>query len=185
MSILETILKAQGGAAVKQMSEQFGISEEQTTSAISQLLPALTQGMKRNVSKPEGLTSLLGALQNGNHQRYIEDASQITQNSAVEEGNGILGHLLGSKEVSRQVASRAAESSGVDSAVLKKMLPMVATMMMGSMGQQTQKAGMLSALTGVASTPNPQAGGMIGKLLDADDDGSMFDDVLNLLKKVS
>jgi hypothetical protein len=41
-------------------------------------------------------------------------------------GNQILGHIFGSKERSRDVAAQASQQSGVDSSVLKKLLPIVA-----------------------------------------------------------
>jgi len=52
-------------------------------------------------------------------------------------------HLIGeltSKDVSRAVAGRAAEKSGVSPDILKKMLPMVAMMAMGGLGKQTRGA---------------------------------------------
>ena len=41
-------------------------------------------------------------------------------------GNQILGHIFGSKDKSRDVAAQASQQSGVDSSVLKKLLPIVA-----------------------------------------------------------
>jgi hypothetical protein len=41
-------------------------------------------------------------------------------------GNEILGHIFGSKDKSRDVASEASQQSGVDTSVLKKLLPIVA-----------------------------------------------------------
>ena len=41
-------------------------------------------------------------------------------------GNEILGHIFGSKDVSRDVAAQASQQSGVDTSVLKKLLPIVA-----------------------------------------------------------
>jgi hypothetical protein len=41
-------------------------------------------------------------------------------------GNEILGHIFGSKDKSRDVAAEASQQSGVDSSVLKKLLPIVA-----------------------------------------------------------
>jgi hypothetical protein len=41
-------------------------------------------------------------------------------------GNEILGHIFGSKDRSRDVATQASQQSGVDPSVLKKLLPIVA-----------------------------------------------------------
>ena len=61
------------------------------------------------------------------HAQYVDQPSQLAQPSSITDGNKILGHLLGSKDSSRQVASEAAASTGIDSGILKKMLPMVAS----------------------------------------------------------
>jgi hypothetical protein len=41
-------------------------------------------------------------------------------------GNQVLGHIFGSKDASRDVAAQASQQSGIDSSVLKKLLPIVA-----------------------------------------------------------
>jgi hypothetical protein len=41
-------------------------------------------------------------------------------------GNEILGHIFGSKDVSRDVAGQASQQTGIDTSVLKKLLPIVA-----------------------------------------------------------
>jgi len=52
------------------------------------------------------------------------------------DGNAILDHIFGSKEVSRGVAREAAGLSGVGSSVLKKMLPVIASMVIGALAKQ-------------------------------------------------
>ena len=179
MSILETILKSQGGDLVKQVAGSLNLDEGQAGAAISQLLPALTQGIKNNVAKPNGLESLLGALKGGNHSQYIEQPSKLAGLASITDGNAILGHLLGSKDVSRQVAADAAQKTGIDVGILKKMLPMVATMTMGSLSKESS-GGMLSALSGAGSS----GAGMLSGFLDKDGDGSIVDDVLGFAKKL-
>jgi hypothetical protein len=61
MNLLESILNAQGGGAVSQLANQFGLNEEQTSSAIQSLVPALAGGLNRNINNG-GLDDLLGAL---------------------------------------------------------------------------------------------------------------------------
>ncbi|MBK7469630.1 MAG: hypothetical protein IPI73_02305 [Betaproteobacteria bacterium] len=49
----------------------------------------------------------------------------------VNRGNDVLGQIFGSKDVSRAVAQNAAAQSGLDSSLLKKMLPMLAMLVAG------------------------------------------------------
>ena len=190
MSLLDSILESGNGAVVGQIAGKLGIPEGVAKQAVGALAPALSRGLERNAQKPGGLESLLGALSSGSHQRYIEQPESIGGDDGIEDGNKILGHILGSKDVSRNVAGAAAEKTGVDASTLKKMLPMLATAAMGALSKQTQASGgPVSGLTGGAGS-NPlsalQTAGGLGALtqfMDADKDGDATDDLLNLAKK--
>ena len=141
MDMLESILNAQGGGATRQLGKQFGLDDSQVSSALSALVPALAAGFQRNMSSPQGLEGLISALGGGQHQRYLDDGSALSRAETIADGNGILGHVFGSKDVSRQVASRAAAQTGIGEGVLKSMLPIVAAMMMGTMSKQVSRPG--------------------------------------------
>ena len=173
MNLLESILNSQDGELVRQIAGSLNLDEDKARSAMGALLPALGNGLNRNASSPQGLQDLLGALSRGDHARYVERPETLTQPAAVEEGNGILGHVFGSKEVSRQVAARAAERTGIDTSVLKQMLPLLATAAMGALSRSGADAGQSQdAGAGLA--------GMLGQMLDADKDGSVVDDLMGL-----
>ncbi len=180
MNILEEILAAKNGGAVKQVSQQFGIDQDQATSAISALLPALANGFGKNMSQQGGLESLLGALTNGQHSRYLDQPEILGQEAATTDGNGILGHVLGSKDASRAVARNAAQQTGLGEGMLKKMLPVVATMAMGALSKQAVPA------ANVQGSPVAASGlmGMLTPLLDQNRDGSAVDDVLGMAAKM-
>lgn len=183
MNILEMILKSQNGAAVEEMAKNFGVGKTEAGSAVAKLLPALMQGMKKNVASQGGLESLLNALNRDNHQQYLENPSRALQAEGIQDGNKILGHLLGSKEVSRQVAGAAAQQTGLSADVLKRMLPVVATMFMGSMSKQTAGSGLSGNLAG-GGAETSAAQGLLSSLLDSDGDGSIADDLVGLAGKL-
>lgn len=216
MNLLEAILGAQNGASAQQAGKALGLDQSQTQNAIAALLPAISSALKKNTGNPQGFAQLMEALQRGNHQQYLEQPERMGREESILDGNKILGHLFGSKDVSRAVAGHASEKTGLGADVLKKLLPMVATMAMGSLskqtaqpsmkqqlanlaiqqmlggGQQQQQAsglgGLLSGLLGGGQAKqqrqvqqhHQQGMGMIGKMLDADGDGSMMDDILNM-----
>jgi hypothetical protein len=181
MDLLNMILNAGGGGAVRQLSQNFGLDEKQTSSAITNLLPALGQGLARNASQPGGLESLIGALTSGGHERYLDNFKSLSDENTVRDGNGILGHILGSKDVSRRVASNASAQTGIGADILKKMLPVVASMAMGALSKQQRTGTGAQALEGSSS----QSGlmGMLGQFLDANQDGSVVDDVIGMASK--
>jgi hypothetical protein len=181
MDILDLIRGAQGGSAVQQLGQQFGLDETQVSSALSALVPALAAGVQNNVSRPQGLESLLGALGGGQHQQYVDDLGVLGSADTVADGNGILGHIFGSKDISRQVASQAAAQTGIGEGVLKSMLPVVAAMMMGAMSKRLgQPAAATSADVGMPGNLL----GMLTPALDANRDGSMVDDVAGLVGRL-
>jgi hypothetical protein len=54
----------------------------------------------------------------------------------------VLSQLFGSKEVSHAVAAQAAATSGVSQAILKQMLPIIASMVMGGLVKSTSNQGL-------------------------------------------
>jgi hypothetical protein len=188
MNILDALMAAQGGGAVKQLGQQFGLGDDQTSAALSALVPALAAGLAKNATHDGGLDGLTKALAGGRHGGYLDDLASLARPETVADGNGILGHILGSKDVSRQVATQAAASTGIGPDILKQMLPVVAAMMMGAMAKRSGSApaglpGGLGANLGTGS-----AGGglldMLTPMLDRDRDGSVVDDVAGLLGKL-
>jgi hypothetical protein len=140
MDILNAILNGQNGATVEQLGSSVGLPADQTSAALSALLPALASGFQRNIQSPDGLASLLGALASGGHSQYLDNPATLGTSAAVDDGNGILGHVFGSKDVSRQVASQAAAQTGISADVLKRLLPLAATVLMGAFAQQRASA---------------------------------------------
>jgi len=177
MNLLDTILNAGGGAVVQNMSKSLGLGETQTQSALGQLLPAVARAIGNNGSSGDGLGALLGALGKGNHQRYLENPELLGHNDTVNDGNNILGHLFGNKEVSRNIASKASANTGIGADILKKMLPMVASVAMGALSQKAAGSGMLGAQA------QPSGLGGLASFLDFDGDGSIADDLLGIAAK--
>lgn len=176
-NLLDMIVGANGGQNVAALAQQFGVGEGEAKDALQQLVPALSRGLQRNAKQSGGLENLLGALSGGQHARFLENPALLGQGQTVSEGNAILGHILGSKDVSRNVASHASQQTGLDSGVIKQMLPLVATMVMGAMSKRADAGGVTAQSGG-----NALSG--LGALLDQDGDGSSLDDVLNIAKKL-
>ena len=76
MNILDAIVNAQDGAAVRQLGSQVGLAPDQTTAALSALVPALAAGFQRNLQSQGGLESLMSALSSGNHGQYIDNPDE-------------------------------------------------------------------------------------------------------------
>lgn len=175
MNLLDSIVGARDGAAVQQLASQFALKPEQASAAIGALMPALAAGLKRNITTNEA--GLESALASGHHETYIDQPEVLGAPATTADGNAILGHIFGSKDVSRKVAVGAAERTGIDSATLKQMLPLLASLAMGALAKQ--KKGASSGVAGAA--PSGGLGAMLEPLLDSDRDGSIVDDLGGML----
>lgn len=185
MNMIEALLGGQADGAVSQLGQQFGLNSAQASSALGALLPALAAGFQRNASSPSGLESLLGALGSGRHGQYVDDLPSLGRQETIADGNGILGHIFGSREVSREVANRASVQSGIGADILKKMLPVAAAMMMGAMAKR-QFGGGGAGQAGLGPIFGGQGGGvldMLSPMLDRDRDGSAIDDIVGMIGK--
>ena len=182
MNIMNAILGAQDGQAVGALSQQFGLSQDQTVSALGALLPALAGGLQRNVASQGGLDQLMSALTTGQHGRYLDDAGMLGSADTVADGNAILGHILGSQDVSRSVASNAASATGIGPDVLKKMLPVVATLAMGALAKQAASQRLQPGQVGRGQMTDNI--GSLASFLDVNKDGSVADDVMGFVGKL-
>ncbi len=132
-SMIDLLLNSGDSSPLSQLSSKFGISEEQARQAVEALAPALSVGMKRNVASPMGAGSFIEALSSGRHEQYADQPDVALSDDGVKEGNKILNHVLGSKDVSRAVTLQASQATGLGQSMLKQMLPSLASMVMGSL----------------------------------------------------
>ena len=190
MQIMD-ILNQMGG--IQSMARELGIDERQASAGAAALIPAILGGFKKQAqAQPaglEGLGGLLGQLGGGG----LLDNVLSPQATDVSRGNDVLGQIFGSKDVSRTVAADASKRSGLDPALLRKMLPIVAMLVAGYMARQGgsgQQAGGLGGLlggllggAGASSGAAPAPGGL-ASMLDMNGDGNPLDDVLNMAGKL-
>ena len=162
LPLFDMLNNAQNGQAMDALARQFNLSQAQTQAAVEALLPAFSQGLKRNASDPYGVGAFLTAMASGQHGKYFEDASQAFAQPGVDEGNGILGHLFGSKELSRAVAAQAAQATGIGQQVLQQMLPVIAAMIMGGLYKQTTGQAQAGGFGGAGNNP---LGDIIGEMM--------------------
>lgn len=190
---VQDMLASTGGFGA--IARELGISESQAAQGAQALLPAILGGVKRQANaQPNGMEALgglLGQLGGGG----LLDNLLGAEPTQVNRGNDVLGQIFGSKEISRNVAQRASQQSGLSPDLLKKMLPMLAMLVTGAMAKQQAGAaapsggglgGLLGGLLGggqPAQGAPGGGGGGLGSMLDLDGDGNPFDDILGMVQK--
>lgn len=171
MNFMDLLQQAGGTGSIGALANQLGIGAGDTDKLVEALAPALTRGLQKQTEDPATLKGLSKALASGTHQRYLDKPELVGQPDAIADGNRILGHLFGSKDVSRNVAARAAEQTGLDSSLIKKALPILAGLAMGALSKKA---------------PETEQGGGLGDVLGGllgGGDGFDLDDVLGLARK--
>jgi len=173
MNLLDLLDSVGGQQSLGNIASNLGLDASKANDLVGALAPALMGGLKKQTSSQDGLDGLKNALQNGKHQAYLNQPETMFSQETVQDGNNILGHILGSKDVSRNVAAQAAQSTGIDSSLIKKALPLIASLAMGAMSK--------SSNAGQSLDNSSSASDLFGSLMGGD--GVDMDDVLNLAKK--
>lgn len=206
--LLNAVLGSAGGSAVEMLGGRFGLPPAATRSALDALLPMVTGGLKNQAQASGGLEGLLSTVLKPEHTEYAENPDVLARPGTTNMGNEILGAIFNNnRDVSRQVAAQAAQQTGLDEGILKKMLPIVAMMAAGAMAKSASAGGlgnligsatgggaggmlgdMLNGAMGQATQgAAPQAsGGVLGNLanmLDMDKDGNPLDDIMGMLSR--
>ncbi len=145
---------------IEALASQLGVPPEQARRGAEALLPSVLGGMGDNLA---GLETHVDALGGAELTENVV-ASEPTQ---IDRGNQLLGGIFGSKDVSRQVAGHAADSSGLDPALLKQMLPILAMLVAGHLsgrsgGQQGGLGGILGSVLGGLGGGAAAGGGALG-----------------------
>jgi len=157
------------------LASQLGVPKDQAQRGAEALLPSILGGMGDRAKA-------------GHAQALEEEVHQLggpalahnvvgPEPTDIGRGNQMLGSIFGSKEVSRNVAGQASQTSGLDPALLKKMLPILMMLVAGhlsqrSPGQQGGLGGVIGSVLGglagggaLGSGAGGGLGGVLGSVL--------------------
>lgn len=175
---MDLLKEAGGDAGVGAISKSVGLSSGDAGNLLKALAPALTRGLQRQNQSADDMSGFARALEKGSHQQYLDNPELLGNDETRADGNKILGHLFGSKDGSRNVAAHAAEQTGISAGLIKKALPLLASLVMGAVSKKSDSG------RKIAESSGGGLGGLAGILLGGgDDDGLGMDDVINLARK--
>ena len=159
-NLYEIFNNAHDGEGMTTLGREFGLTQTQTEAAVTALLPAISTGLKQSTATVDGLGNLFGVMgQQQNLQDIYDDPEMAFGPEGVAAGNDALSAIFGSPDVSRAVIDQAQNFSGVSSNILKKMLPVLAGVVLSGL--------MRSGSSGKAASPGQPApsGGSLGDIL--------------------
>ena len=188
--ILDLLNSDLGKTIISGVSGSTGTDQSKTSSVLTMALPVLMKAMERNASTPEGAQGLMGALSGKHNGSILDNLGGLfgggVDDEVKNDGSKILGHVLGNKQ--QGVEQVIGQKAGLDSSSVASILQVAAPILMGVLGRQASQnnvnsqsgiTGLLGGLLGGNDTANEQS--FLEKILDADGDGSVIDDVAGMV----
>ena len=150
-------------------------------------LPALLQALGRNAATSEGAASLASALDQ--HQDDdVDDLDGFLNNVDREDGAKMLQHIFGGNNAI--VENKLAQKTGMEMNQVSGLMAQLAPLLLGALAQQKKQQNVdQSGITDMLGGLLQQSAGsknnfmnMAMDLLDADNDGSIMDDLGGMFK---
>jgi len=188
-SILDAVRQQLGPDTIQQMSGAIGADPAATSSAVSLALPALLGGLSQNAAQPQGAAALDNAL-NAHDGSILDNLGGMFGGGGGGAGGGlgggiggaILGHIFGGRRST--VEQGVGRASGLDAAQVARLMAMLAPIVMGVLGRMKQSKGLdanrLPEVLNQARQQGEKETPGLGGLLDANNDGSVTDDLLRM-----
>jgi hypothetical protein len=171
---------------IQAIAQQLGVDPSEAESAIKQAMPLLIGGLARNAQTDEGAGALHSAL--GDHAGTDVGSilgSVLGGGGGLGNGAAILGHIFGARQ--DQAAQGLGQQTGLGSQNAGQLLAILAPVVMGVLGNATQRQGMNASGLGSVLGQEAQrigtgsAGGLLGAVFDQDGDGKFgLGDVLKM-----
>ena len=187
--ILDLLSSDLGKQIIGGVSSTSNQSEDKTADVLKMAMPFLLGAMKKNASTPQGAEGLLGALSSKHDGGILDNLGGLfsggVDNNVLNDGAGILGHVLGNSQPT--VENAISQKSGVDAGSVAQILKVAAPILMGVLGKQTRQNnvqdsnGLGDLLGGMLGGQPKEEQSFIESLLDADGDGSIIDDVAGMV----
>jgi hypothetical protein len=169
MNLLEMLFSSMNNQnSVNTMSQKTGLSGSQVSKLLILALPILLRALTKNAASREGAKSLSDAL---NAHTSTDNMALQIQNADEEDGNKILGHILGGNV--NNVVGALSQQTGTDQEQVKGLLGMIAPALLSGLSAATNHAqqqntydmsGLLSLFGG---QQQQQSGGILSQLFGA------------------
>lgn len=170
---------------IQAIAQQLGIDPAQAESAIQQAMPLLIGGLARNAQNdPATVHSAIGD-HAGSDVGSILGSVLGGGGGGLNNGMAILGHIFGARQ--DQAAQGLGQQTGLGQQNAGQLLAILAPVVMGVLGNVSQRQGMSASGLGSVLGQEAQriggtnAGGLLGAVFDQDGDGKFgLGDVLKM-----
>lgn len=166
---------------IQQIAAQLGVDPNQAQQAIQQAMPLLVGGLAKNASTDQGADVLHSVLGDHAGNSVAGILGSVLggggTSGGLDNGMAILGHIFGARQ--DQAAQGLGQTTGLGSQNAGQLLAILAPVVMGVLGNMSQRQGMSASGLGSVLGQEAQrigqsgAGGLLGAVLDRDGDGKL------------
>lgn len=189
-AVLNLLESEMGKNIIGGLSNETGVDRDKAGTLAGMAIPLLMAAIKKQARDPRQAESVMAALNTDRHDgRILDDLSGLFQGGVNEEvlqdGSGILGHIFG--EQRPEMENQLSKQSGLDTANISKMMMTLAPIIMGLLGRQKRQNQINSPndlntlLASMLGGQPKQNQDLLTSLLDTDGDGSILDDVSDMV----
>jgi hypothetical protein len=170
---------------IQAIAQQLGVDPSQAETAIQQAMPLLIGGLARNAQTDQGAGALHSALGDHAGSDIGSILGSVLGGGDAGGGAAILGHIFGARQ--DQAAQGLGQQTGLGQQNAGQLLAILAPVVMGVLGNMSQRQGMSASGLGSVLGQEAQriggtgAGGLLGSVFDQDGDGKFgLSDVLKM-----
>ena len=141
MTIEDSLKSAEGRRLIAKLSSAFDINDRNANTAVEALERELRARIERTMLSRGGVADVLSLVTKPTATRVLSsEPGNLASQDSIDSGNRILDVLIGNKHISRKIAARAASEAGLEIGTAEKLLPVVASLMIGQLQQQSKPA---------------------------------------------
>ena len=189
-SVIDMVAGSLGKGAVDTISKNLKIDKDKASVAVSAAIPMLVTAMAKNTEDKGGAESLFKALEKDHDGSVLDNVDGYLGDVKTQAGAKILKHVLGKQE--DVVEKGLGTLAGLDKSQVAGVLATLAPLVLGALSKNKNQEGhdvggladLLKSESKTAQKKAPDAMGVLGKLLDANGDGNIGDDVAKIGMKL-
>lgn len=132
MDITDLLRSPQVTQALQSLGQAYGLQPAQLQSILDTLLKTFSNNIERATLSRGGTADVVAEITRPEHAAVLANP---THPAATGVGIGALDTILGSKAASRNVAAEAAMSTGIEQAIIQKLLPILASLIMAALSK--------------------------------------------------
>ena len=137
MQLFDIVRSAGKGEFVRTLAAHAGLEERQAEETLRALLPELGHEIRSAGHSRSGAAAVHAMMRDERYERYLEDPQALRQPGAIADGERVLAEIMDEDERGDLIRRVAAEiDPEPDEDEVRKVLPLVAVLAMGALGQQ-------------------------------------------------